>query len=96
MFCLDAASKAHLGLDHLQARLETDASKVATGQLTWINRRSGRRDSAGLRNGKRHSAGLTRLRIESLSTSVSATLIGCFNGRVIRNVSCTHWPLDGT
>jgi len=40
----------------------------------------------GLETARGTRLGVTRVRIESLSASVSATPIGRFNGRVIRNV----------
>ena len=97
------------GLDHLQAGrgLETMPQKwpPAIGPTEGPGppdapHRSGplrcgsKRLRRGLETASGTQLGLTCVRIVPSQATVSATLIGHFNGRVIRNVSYTHRPLD--
>jgi hypothetical protein len=78
-----------IDMDQPKVRAARDAPH-RSGPLRCGSRRLRR----GLETASGTRLGLTRVRIDPSQASVSATLIGRFNGRVIRNVSCSHRPRD--
>jgi hypothetical protein len=109
MLCLDAAFKAHLGLTISRRSRARDrclkSGHPAIGPTEARAARDALHRSGPLRCGSKRlrrglktaggtRLGLTRIPIDPSQASASATLIGRFNGRVIRNVSCTHRPRD--